>query len=161
MTNVDPSEFCARNRKQVFGTADALLHFEFGTHEALKRALSAFQRGPIYHNNVIACEAGAADFVFFVVSGVVRSCKAYENGGRSISAFYLPGNLFGFTDLKYCHLSVEAATDAMVLFIKRVPLLSIALRERRVASFLLAITTNELRRAHAVLMSIHPVSQCS
>jgi len=43
----------------------------------------------------------------------------------------------------------------MVLFIKRSALLSIATRECRVADFLLAITTNELRRAqeYALLMS--------
>ena len=160
MTNVDFSKpIFVPDRKQIFGTGVAPVDFPeaFGTNDVLKHALSALQRGPIHflRNNVIACEGDAADYIFFAVSGVVRSCKSYENGGRSISAFYLPGDLFGFTDQKYCRLSVEAATDAMVLFIKRVPFLSIALRERRVASFLLGIMTNELRRAqeHALLMS--------
>jgi CRP/FNR family transcriptional regulator, nitrogen fixation regulation protein len=128
----------------------------FVDDQTLKPALSALQRGPIHfrRNNVIACEGDAADYIFLVVNGVVRSCKTFRNGARNVVAFYLPGDLFGWDDQK-CTLSVEAATDAMVLFIKRSGLLSLAARESRVSSFLLAITTGELRRAqdHGLLMS--------
>jgi CRP/FNR family nitrogen fixation transcriptional regulator len=120
----------------------------FAADRTLKRALSALQRGPILfcRNNVIACEGDAADYIFLVVSGVVRSCKTFQNGTRNVVAFYLPGDLLGWDDQK-CTLSVEATTDATVLFIKRSGLLSLAARESRVSSFLLAITTRELRRA--------------
>jgi len=128
----------------------------FGDEQTVKRALSALRRGPIrfYRDNVIACEGDSADYLFLVVSGVIRSCKTFQNGTRSIVAFYLPGDLFGWTDLKHS-LSAEAATDAVVLLLKRSALLSIASRENRVASYLLAATTNELQRAqeHALLMS--------
>src|SRR6476659_2225037 len=128
----------------------------FVDDRTLKPALSALQRGPIRfrRNNVIVCEGDAADYIFMVVSGVVRSCKTFQNGSRNVVAFYLPGDLFGWDDQK-CTLSVEAATDAMVLFIKRSGLLSLAARESRVSSFLLALTTRELRRAqeHGLLMS--------
>lgn len=128
----------------------------FVDDRTLKPALSALQRGPIHfrRNNVIACEGDAADYIFMVVSGVVRSCKTFQNGSRNVVAFYLPGDLFGWDDQK-CTLSVEAATDAMVLFIKRSGLLSLAARESRVSGFLLAIATDELRRAqeHGLLMS--------
>jgi len=129
---------------------------EFADEQTLKRALAALQRGPIRfrRNNVIACEGDAADYIFLVVSGVVRSCKAFQNGDRSVVAFYLPGDLFGWDDQK-CTLSVEAATDAMVLFIKRAGLMAIAAQEGRVANFLLEITTTELQRSqeHGLLMS--------
>jgi CRP/FNR family nitrogen fixation transcriptional regulator len=122
----------------------------------LKRALSALQCGPIRfrRNNVIACEGDAADYIFFVTSGVIRTCKTFKNGTRAVVAFYLPGDLFGWDDEK-CTLSVEAASDAMVLLIKRAGLISLARRDNRISNFLLAITTNELRRAqrHGVLMS--------
>jgi len=128
----------------------------FVDDQTLKRALSALQRGPINfcRNNVIACEGDAADYIFLVVSGVVRSCKTFRSGTRNVVAFYLPGDLFGLDDQKWS-LSVEAATDAMVLFIKRSGLLSLAARESRVSNFLLGITTAELRRAqeHGLLMS--------
>lgn len=123
---------------------------------SVKRALSALQRGPVHfrRNNVIACEGEAADYIFLVVSGVVRSCKTFQNGTRSVVAFYLPGDLFGWSDQNYS-LSMEAATDAMVLFLKRKSLASVAARERTVANFLLDFATIELRRAqdHGLLMT--------
>ena len=147
--------FVTPKRKRAVGTAVDFPE-AFGNEQLLKRALSALQRGPIrfQRDNVIAYEGEAADYMYLVISGVVRHCKTFQNGTRNIVAFYLPGDLFGSTDADH-RLSVEAAADAMILFIKRSALLSIATRECRVANFLLDITTNELRRAqeHALLMS--------
>jgi CRP/FNR family nitrogen fixation transcriptional regulator len=133
----------------------------FGDKRTLKRALSALQRGPIrfHRDNVIACEGDAADYLFLVISGVVRHCKTFENGRRNIVAFYLPGDLFGWSNAKH-GLSVEAAADAMVLFIKRAGLLSIASQEGRVASFLLATTTNDLRRSQEHSLLINKSAPC-
>jgi CRP-like cAMP-binding protein len=120
------------------------------------RTIVALRRGPIrYHRDqVIVCEGDAADYIFLVVDGIVRSCRTFQNGARSIAGFYLPGELFGWTDLKHS-LSAEAATNAMVLYLKRSALVSAAARDSRIAGFLLAATTNELRRAqeHALLIS--------
>jgi CRP/FNR family transcriptional regulator, nitrogen fixation regulation protein len=95
-----------------------------------------------------------AAYLLFVVSGVVRSCKICKSGTRSVVAFYLPGDLFGWIDPQLS-LSIEAATDTEVLFIKRSGLLSLASRDARVANVLLRATTNELARAqeHVLLMS--------
>ena len=124
------------------------------SEKALKRTLSALQHGPFrfQSNNILAFEGESNETLFLVLGGVVRSCKTFKNGSRSVVAFYLPGDLFGWPDP---NLSIEAATDAIVLFIKRGPLVSIAAQENRIANFLLDITTNELRRAreHALLMS--------
>jgi CRP/FNR family nitrogen fixation transcriptional regulator len=89
----------------------------------------------------------------------VRHCKTFENGSRNIVAFYLPGDLFGWSNAKHV-FSVEAAADAMVLFIKRAGLLSIASQEGRVASFLLATTTNDLRRSHEHSLLINKSATC-
>ena len=131
----------------------------FGNELALKRALVALQRGPIRfkRDNVIACEGDTADYLFFVVSGVVRHCKTFESGARNIVAFYLPGDLFGWSDDA---LSLEAAADAMVLFIKRAGLLYIASQESRVGSFLLATTTNDLQRSHEHALLINKSAMC-
>jgi CRP/FNR family transcriptional regulator, nitrogen fixation regulation protein len=159
MANIDfdKTPFITPKDAKTFGTTDDAVDFlkAFGADEPLKRTLSALQRGPLffYRNNVIASEGEPADYIFFVVSGVVRSCKTFENGARSIVAFYLPGDLFGWSDLTHS-LSVEAATDTVVLFVKRSAFLSIASREIRVANVLLAATANKLRRAqeHGLLM---------
>jgi CRP/FNR family transcriptional regulator, nitrogen fixation regulation protein len=143
---------------KIFGTVDTAVDFATtaGNSVSLKRALPALQRGPVpfYRDNVIVCDEDAADYLFFVVSGVVRSCNVSDAGTRTIVAFYLPGDLFGLTDLKRLR-SIEAAADTAVLFIKRKGLLSLAARESRVASFLLSATTKDLEGAeeHILLKS--------
>ena len=112
------------------------------------------------HDKVIACEGEAADHLFLVIDGVVRSCKTFKNGSRSVVAFYLPGDLFGWSDPDRT-LSVEAASDATVLFLKRKTLLSLASNESRIANFLLAAVSNELHRArqHVLLISMQAKSR--
>jgi CRP/FNR family nitrogen fixation transcriptional regulator len=118
-------------------------------------AIIALRRGPIRHrrDQVIVCEGDPADYIFLVVDGIVRSCRTFQSGQRNILAFYLPGEMFGWAELKHT-LSAEAATNAMILYLKRSALLSIAARDSRIANFLLAATTSELRRAqeHALLI---------
>jgi CRP/FNR family transcriptional regulator, nitrogen fixation regulation protein len=143
---------------KIFGAVETSVDFAktFGEDVTLKRALSALQRGPVrfYRSNVIALDEDVAAYLLFVVSGVVRSCKICNSGTRSVVAFYLPGDLFGWIDAQLS-LSIEAATDTEVLFIKRSGLLSLASRDARVANVLLRATTNELARAqeHVLLMS--------
>jgi CRP/FNR family transcriptional regulator, nitrogen fixation regulation protein len=130
--------------------------------QLLNRALCALRRGPVrYHrNNVIVCEGDPTDYMFLVVSGTVRTCRTYETGTRSIIAFYLPGDLLGWTNTAKHVLSVEAATDAIILFLKRSVLLSVASQERGFANTLLAATTNELLRTQEHAMMISRSAQC-
>jgi CRP/FNR family nitrogen fixation transcriptional regulator len=122
----------------------------------IQRALWALRRGPISfrRNNVIACEGDSADYIFMVVSGVVRTCKIFQNGERAVVAFYLPGDLLGWADNTHT-LSIEAAGNATVLFFKRTSLISMAMRNNKVARLLLDLATNELQRAqeHATLIN--------
>jgi CRP/FNR family nitrogen fixation transcriptional regulator len=160
MTNIDfdKTHFVAPMDAKTFGSVDASVDFleALGADPALKRTLSALQRGPISfcRDNVIAGEGDATDYIFFVVKGVIRSCKTFKNGTRSIVAFYMPGDVFGWSDLTQS-LSVEAATDTKVRFIKRRALLFIASQDVRVANFLLTATSNKLSRAqeHGLLIS--------
>jgi len=146
------------NNSKIFGTADTAVCFEklFADDVFLQRTLAALQRGPVryYRDNVVVFEDDLEDYLLFVVSGVVRSCKTCKNGTRNVVAFYLPGDFFGWADVKHS-LSIEAASDTEVLFLKRSSLLSLGTRDGRVASVLLNSTTNELARAqeHILLMS--------
>jgi CRP/FNR family transcriptional regulator, nitrogen fixation regulation protein len=143
---------------KIFGTPDTAAHFAkvFGDNASLQRALSALQRGPalFFRDNVIAFDEDVADHLMFVVTGVVNSCKICKSGTRSVVSFYLPGDLFGWSEPKLS-LSIEAATDSEVLFIKRSGLLSLASRDVRVANVLLTAASNEIARAqeHVLLMS--------
>ena len=159
--DLDKTPFVAPRPSKIFGTVDSAVDFleAIDANKALKRKLSALQRGPFrfYRNNFIAGEED--DYIFFVVSGVIRSCKTYEDGARSIVAFYLPGDLFGWSDLT-SSLSIEAATDAVVLFIKRSGFVSLASEETRIANFLLATTANKLARAQEHGLLLHRSAKC-
>jgi len=126
-------------------------------HRTVKKALSSLHFGTIRYrqNHVIACEGEAADYIFVVARGVVRTCKNFERGGRSVVAFYLPGDIVGWSEQNHS-LSVEAASDAVVRFVKRSALTSLAVRDSGVSGLLLGIATSQLRRAqeHAVRMSM-------
>ena len=82
-----------------------------------------------------------------------------KSGTRNVVAFYLPGDLLGWSDLKHS-LSIEAATDTAVLFLKRNALLSLATRDSRVASYLLSATTDQLERAHGHVILMSKIAKC-
>jgi CRP/FNR family nitrogen fixation transcriptional regulator len=127
-----------------------------------KRAVLSVRRGPIRYrrNSTIICEGDLADYVFMVVDGVVRRCKTFQNGTRAIVAFHMPGELFGWTDELTHSLSIEAATDALLLFFKRNVLLAAAAREHKVANFLLTTATSELRGIQAHSLRINQSAKC-
>ena len=84
MTNIDfdKTSSVAPKDAKTFGTVDTPVDFleALGADQALKRTLSALQRGPISfcRDNVIAGEGDATDYI--VVKGVIRSCKTFKNG---------------------------------------------------------------------------------
>jgi len=127
-----------------------------------KRAVLSMRRGPIRYrrNSTIVCEGDPADYIFMVVDGIVRRCKAFQNGARAIVAFHTPGELFGWTDEVNHALSAETATDALILFFKRSALFSVAAREQKVASFLLSSTMAELRRIQDHSLLINRSAKC-
>jgi CRP/FNR family transcriptional regulator, nitrogen fixation regulation protein len=124
--------------------------------QSVKSSILQLRRGPILHNRdkVIFCEGDPADYLILVVKGVVRTCKIYQNGERRIAAFYFPGETLGWNDESVHSVSAEAATDTMLLYIKRSALRSLAARDHRVTDFIFSAIQNELRRAqeHSFLM---------
>ena len=143
-----------------FDASKALLHD--CDQRTVKDSILAFRRGPIRHrhNAMIACEGDPTDYMYVVVSGVVRSCRAHRDGTRGIVAFHLPGELFGWSGGLVHSLSLEAATDTLVFFFKRSALLAAAMHDSRIASYLLAATTDELRRTQASLLLVSRSAEC-
>ena len=165
MANLDfcTAPFAESNDTKIFGTADTAAHFAkvFDGNATLQRTLSALQRGPVrfYQDSVIALNEDVADYLMFVVRGVVRSCKVCKSGNRSIVSFYLPGDFVGWVDAKLS-LSIEASTDTELLFIKRTGLVSLAAQNVRVANVLLTATTNELARAQEHVLLMNKSAKC-
>ena len=59
-------------------------------------------------NAEIYAEGETSGYVYKVVSGVVRVSKLLPDGRRQISAFHLPGEMFGFEAEDVHHASAEA-----------------------------------------------------
>ena len=104
---------------KIFGTAEASLDLAqaIGNDKVVKRAFSVFKQVPnrFYRDNVIACEGDAAEYIFFVVRGVVRSCRNSKKGVRNIVAFFVPGDFLGWTGLKHRSPSRQQQTQRYCL----------------------------------------------
>jgi CRP/FNR family nitrogen fixation transcriptional regulator len=69
-------------------------------------------------NAEIFAEGEAAGYVYKVVSGVVRISQLLPDGRRQISAFHLPGDMFGFEADDLHHVSAEAIVPTKVIAFK-------------------------------------------
>jgi CRP/FNR family nitrogen fixation transcriptional regulator len=157
-TVVDPSAVAGLISECAYpSTAEAFEGLIRDKYKSLARTIFALRRGPIRYrrNQTIVIEGEASEYIFLVISGVVRSFRSFQNGTRSIVAFYIPTELFGLTDQTTHSLTAEAAADANILFFKRSAFVSMAKRESRIADFLLTGTLIELRRTqeHSLLIS--------
>lgn len=105
-------------------------------------------------NAEIYGEGEAADFLYKVVSGTVRTYKVLTDGRRQVGGFYLPGDIFGLETGDEHTFSAEAITDCKVLVIKRSALVALAGKDHDVARQLWTLTGTELRRVqdHILLL---------
>lgn len=87
-----------------------------------------------------------AEYFYKVVSGAVRTCTTLENGRRQISAFYVPGDVFGLETLDEHTLSAEAIAESKLFQIRRSALVALAGRHHDVAGQLWTHTAAELRK---------------
>ena len=69
-------------------------------------------------NAEIYAEGETAGYVYKVVSGVVRVSKLLPDGRRQISAFHMPGEMFGFEADETYHASAEAVVPTKVIAYK-------------------------------------------
>jgi CRP/FNR family transcriptional regulator, nitrogen fixation regulation protein len=102
----------------------------------------------IERNAEIYGEGEAAEYVYWVVQGVVRTYKLLSDGRRQINTFHLPGNFFGLDSDEDYRFTAEAVTDATVVFVKRSALVALAGRDGEVANDLWRMAAAELHRAH-------------
>ncbi|MGH6736687.1 MAG: helix-turn-helix domain-containing protein [Methyloceanibacter sp.] len=75
-------------------------------------------------NAEIFAEGETAGYVYKLVSGVVRVSKLLPDGRRQISAFHLPGDMFGFEVDDVHHTSAEAVVPVKLVAFKWQSLLS-------------------------------------
>lgn len=103
-------------------------------------------------NAEIYAEGETAGYVYKVISGVVRVSKLLPDGRRQISAFHMPGEMFGFEADELHHASAEAVVPTKVIAYRWDGVLN---AERQSASFvreLLSLTVLGLRHTQDHLL---------
>ncbi len=88
-----------------------------------------------------------AEYVYEVISGVVRSYKVLEGGQRQIVNFYSTGDIFGLEFGGVYSLATEAVEDCAVLVVNRHSLISAASPASSIARQLWLLTAVEVDRA--------------
>ena len=102
---------------------------------------------PFERNAEIYGEGEPSEYVYKVISGAVRTYRVLSDGRRQVSAFYLPGDVFGL-DLGGKHpASAEAVAKSKVLFVRRNALLQVAEHNEDVRREIFEVVSNELRHA--------------
>ena len=109
---------------------------------------------PFARNEEIYGEGEAAEYAYKVLSGAVRVYKILSDGRRQISAFYLPGDIFGLEPGSEHAFSADAVVDSDVLVVKRTTLMSLTSRDVDAAQQLWTLTARELQHMqdHVVLL---------
>jgi CRP-like cAMP-binding protein len=87
-------------------------------------------------NAEIFAEGESAGYVYKLVSGVVRISQLLPDGRRQISAFHLPGDMFGFEADDIHHASAEAIVPVKVIAFKWHGLLTATVSSRFVHELL-------------------------
>lgn len=96
----------------------------------------------------------AADYVYRVVSGAVRTMRFSSDGRRQILAFHLPGDVFGFELERTYDLSAEAVLDSEIVLIRRSLVEKAAAEDASAARALLEFAAGQLHHAqeHALVL---------
>jgi CRP/FNR family transcriptional regulator, nitrogen fixation regulation protein len=114
---------------------------------------------PFARNSEVYGVNERAVYLYKVLTGSVRTYNVSEDGRRQISAFYLPGDVFGFEVGDEHTLSAEAIVDCQLLVIRRTSVAALATRDSSVARQLWAMTAAELRRAQDHIMLLIKTAQ--
>ena len=130
--------------------------------DAAVRSILNLQRVSVRYcrNKVISVEGDTADHILLVTDGVLRTCRVFKDGRRSVVGFHVSGDLLGFTEEPTHTLCTEAAADSKVLHLSRSAVKALAIRDNRVANFLLANTIVELNRLQEHAALINRSAQC-
>ncbi len=96
----------------------------------------------------------AAEYVYRVVSGAVRTIRFSSDGRRQILNFYLPGDVFGLECGKQHTLSAEAVTDCDLALVRRSLIDTAAKQDAAAAQAVIGMMQRQLQNAqeHALVL---------
>jgi CRP/FNR family transcriptional regulator, nitrogen fixation regulation protein len=130
---------------------------------SLARYLGAMVSTSIRHVGIVRSYARGSEIVhedepancaYEVLSGTVCTSKTLREGGRQVTGFYFPGDVFGLESAKKHSVAAQAITNAQLRVLKKQALTALASSNREVANQLLALTARELtrKRDHVLLL---------
>lgn len=124
-----------------------LWHFDVtGRVPAISVKQSTYKKG-----DVIYGQSEAAEYVYQVETGAVRTHWRLSDGRRHIGAFHLVGDIFGLETGEY-RFTAEAIVETRVRFVRRSLLDECSVQDPAVAARLLRMTTTNLRHAEDRLL---------
>ena len=103
-------------------------------------------------NETIFCAGGAAEYLYKIKSGCVRTHNTREDGRRQIDSFYFSGDIFGLETRAEHSVSAEAVNSCRIYLIERAErkaMASSADEDDVNLAFSLDLTTMELKRTKA------------
>lgn len=100
----------------------------------------------------------AADLIYRLVKGSIRTSHLLADGRRQIGDFYYAGDVFGVETGTGHRFSAEALTTCEVMVVKRAG--SVAFEPGRVDKLLWAATALELARAQAHMLLLGRATAC-
>ncbi len=105
-------------------------------------------------NEEVFSEEEEADYVYKVISGAVRAVRILSDGRRQISAFHLPGDVFGLECGAFHRQSAEAVVDSEIALVRRTVVERAAQADGAVARKLWTATSDDLQRMQDHLMRL-------
>ncbi len=116
---------------------------------------------PYAPNEEIYAEEDATKCVYKVLSGAVRITRHLSDGRRHISAFYLPGEIFGFEPGAAHRFAAEAIADSRIAMVRRAQIEDAALRDPGVGRAMWDLAAQDLERLqeHMLLLGRRSAAQ--
>lgn len=137
-----------RRPQQTPRSGTGINHF-FGETLGLMGAVMPYER-----NVEIFGESEPAEYVYRLIKGAVRTYKVLQDGRRQVSAFILPGDIFGLEADAEHRFTAEAIVDSIVLVVKRSTILSLAARDADFGRKLWTATAKELAHVQDQMMTL-------
>jgi CRP/FNR family transcriptional regulator len=96
---------------------------------------------------IVYREGADATWVFFVAEGVVKAFRDLPSGKRRVTAFLVPGDIFGLAENGQYVNAVRTVTEATLFRIRTEELTDVLRRDPELGFQFLCKVTNDLRRA--------------
>jgi len=105
-------------------------------------------------------EGEAADYVYQVISGAVRTSRILRDGRRQIDEFHFAGDYFGIEAGDLHRVTAEAMTDTSVRMVRRGTLSELAGQRSDVARAIFRLTVEGLQRSQDHVLMLGRKSAC-